>query len=72
MSDCCSNSRGYATMDTTWVKQERYTLAICKKKTKENFGAFSISAAVRSSNCSSCNRKWANPWDRQPRIYGVN
>jgi len=31
-----------------------------KKKTKENFGSFSISAAVRQS-CNDCNSKKNNP-----------
>jgi len=36
----------YKQLKQTWVKQQKYTL----ETIKENFGSFSISAAVRPSN----------------------
>lgn len=65
------NPSGYGKLKQIWVKQHKYTLAT-EKNTTENFGAFSISAAVRPSNCANCNKQWANPWDRQPMVYGVS
>ena len=67
MSSNCCNTTGYGTLKTTWVKQTGYTLATTPK-TKENFGAFSISASVRPPY----SRQWANPWTRQETYYGVN
>jgi hypothetical protein len=59
MSNC--NKNGYRTLKTTWVKQKPYNLASSVEDVKENFGAFSISAAVRGSYCNKC----SNPWVRQ-------
>jgi hypothetical protein len=56
MSYFTSNS-SYGTLKTTWVKQKKYTLAV--DKTAEQFGSFSISAAVRGSY-----NKNNTPWRR--------
>jgi len=60
---------GFATLNTTWIKQPRYSLST-NKISKEKFGAFSISAAVRGS----CNRCYDNPWYRGgiPNVSGVS
>lgn len=61
----------YVMLQQTWSKQPKYSLST-EKEIKENFGSFSISAAVRPSSCCQNNRKWANPYDRQPHMYGIN
>lgn len=68
------NPSGYANLNQAWIKQPRYNLSTDETSQKENFGAFSISAAVRPSSCRSCNRGWDNPWYRggQPDVYGVS
>ena len=55
------NNSAYVTLKTTWViKRDKYSLSNDNTdKSKENYGAFSISAAVRNNN--SCE----NPWYRQ-------
>ena len=65
MSSNYRDTTGYGTLKTTWVKQTKYTLST---STKEKFGAFSISAAVRPPY----SHQWANPWTRQETYHGVN
>ena len=65
MSGNCCNT-GYETMKTTWVKQKKYTLSTTPI-TKEMFGAFSISAAVRPPYSNS--RQWSNPRALQEKCY---
>lgn len=67
MSGYCCDTTGYGTLNTIWVKQPKYRLST-DHKTKENFGAFSISAAVRPPYAY----QWANPWTRQETYHGVN
>jgi hypothetical protein len=64
MSINCYNNNGYRTLKTTWVKQNKYNLA-SSVDVKENFGAFSIRAAVRGPHSN----KWANPWTRQETCH---
>lgn len=68
MTTYTNNPSGYANLNQTWVPQSKYNLDTSVKPTEvtENFGAFSISAAVRPSNCSSCSSKneYMNPWYR--------
>lgn len=66
------NPSGYSKLEYTWIPQTKYNLAT-DKGIRENFGAFSISAAVRPSTCYSCNKQYANPWYRGEQIMnGVN
>ena len=64
MSYNCCNKSGYSTIKTTWVKQEKYTLT--SYKTKENYGAFSISSGIRGLN-----NHWINPTYIQASYPGV-
>lgn len=64
----CSNATNYNTLKTTWSKQQPYNLSTKNQVSKENFGAFSISAAVRGS----CNRFYPNPWYRGQPYIGVD
>lgn len=64
-----TNNSGYATLKETWVKQGKCSFNPVKpENTKEKYGAFSISAAVRGSYSNN----WANPWERQPSCCGIN
>ena len=57
------NQSSYTRLKKTWAKQKRYTLAtdlqVVYTINKEDFGAFSISAAIRGPY-NRCN----NPWYR--------
>lgn len=55
----CINTSNYTILRNTWSKQPIYSLNQYNpenEQIKENFGSFSISAAVRPSNCNgNCN-----------------
>jgi len=55
---------GYVKLKETWVPTEKYTT-----KKVENFGAFSIKAAVRGSYCQQC----GHPHSQQsPPYWGIS
>lgn len=62
MSYNSDNNTGYTSLTHTWIKQPKYSLST---NYKENFGSFSISAAVRPSSCN-CNKS------ERISVYGVS
>ena len=60
------NYSGYSTLKQTWIKPTKN-----QKHTTEQFGAFSISAAVRGSYCNSCSN-YGNPNNPRYNTQGIN
>lgn len=59
------NNSGYSFLKDIWGKHKPYDLnSYTNKKIQENFGSFSIRAAIRPPY----SHRWANPWERQETV----
>ena len=63
------NKSGYSFLKDTWRQQKKYTLQpLINKKIKENFGSFSLRAAVRPPYST----RWGNQYEKSDTYFGVS
>ena len=63
------NNSGYSFLKDTWKQQKKYNIQpSINKKIKENFGSFSLRAAVRPPYSN----RWGDQYKQSDTYFGVS